>query len=205
VRLDFVNLLPPRDRELTCFRLLLSAWEMLNRQRADAAIALHAIAELAEARAQVSMCESAAGAFMRLGEQQRREMTDSQGKRLYDLSISCEQAANIAIRLMAIDRNQSDPVLGWAIRGLAGLELMRSSAQGLFDVWFAAIEAKGQSESIEALQASLLYLRAGPRPALNDPRHEERLARVRAARAAHPLRAQSSRGRNHRGIHVAGR
>ena len=96
MRLDFVNLFPPRDRELTCFRLLLSAWEMLNRQRADAAIALQAIAELAEARAQVSMCESAAGAFMRLGEQQRREMTDSQGKRLYDLSISCEQAANIA-------------------------------------------------------------------------------------------------------------
>ncbi len=77
VRLDFVNLLPSRDRELTRLRLLLSTWEMLNRQRADAAIAPQAIAALAEARAQLSRCGSAAAAFMRLGEQQHREMTDS--------------------------------------------------------------------------------------------------------------------------------
>ena len=181
VEIDHFELLPARGIEAARFRLMLSAWEMLNRQRQAAAHAPAANAELDEAYAQLATCESVAEEASKYSRERRMRMTEGQRRRLVYLGIACEQAAQIGARMMASP--EAEAVLGRALHGIAQLDAFRANAQDLFDAWFAALEAKGSSgKSLEALEASLLYIESGPRYADNDPKREQREARIKLAR-----------------------
>ena len=177
------ELLPARDIETARFRLLLSVWEMLNRQRRDADQVIPPEQELAEARVQLAMCESLAEQLAKFSREQLQRVSEVQRHRMSDLRISCERAAQIGTRMVKASPSEAEPLLGRALRALARMDAIRTNGQELFDAWFAALAAKGRGESVEALDAGLLYLRAGPHPGKDDPKRELRDARVSATRA----------------------
>lgn len=183
VKLDFVELMPEREVETARFRLLLSAWEMLNRQRHAAAHPPDPAAELPEARAQLALCTSVAREAATLTRNQRIALSEAQRRRMRYLGISCEKAAHIGARMVEVQAEEAEALLGASLRALATLEAFRSNAEELFDAWFAALEANGHGEGPEALAAALLYLRSAPRYAADDPQRAQREERVRTARA----------------------
>jgi hypothetical protein len=179
--LEFTEVMPARDVERARYRLLLSAWDLLDRQRQDALQAPAPARNLADARAQLAMCEQVAAEAAALPPDRRMRLTQDQRHRMGYLSIACVQAALIAAAAAKADASAAEPLLARALKGMSTLDAFRADAAALFDAWFAAMEAKGRGESVDALEAHVLYLRA-VRLAPNDPGREARDRRVQAAR-----------------------
>lgn len=171
VVLEFTDLPAPREREAARLRLFLSAWDTLERMRAEATQAPPVDAELAEARAQLAVCDAlpgpaAGGARRDLGQ----------------LPLYCMRAARIACALATVAPQEAEPLLARAVSGLVRAGHIPPDAEEMFSAWFATIDRLGQGTSAHALEAVLAYLRAMPRRAEGDPRVATRRERTSAAR-----------------------
>lgn len=182
VTMDF-ELLPARDIETARYRLLLAAWETLNRQRQDADQPVPPARELAQARVQLATCQATAEDIGRFSRDQLARMSDLQRHRVSMQQLSCEQAAQIAARMAKSSPREAEPVLAGALDAMTRMGSIRGHGDALFDAWFAALDGMGRGESVEALRAGLIYVERGPRFAKDDPRNAARDERVVTTRA----------------------
>lgn len=141
-------------------RLLLNAWAMLERQRADALEPRPVSAEIAEARLQARVCTSVTS--------EARRWVDKPGSLPDDVSrtwqgreIPCMKAARIATRLPAELADESERMLGQINESLAAVDDLYSQQRNILDNRLRLIQLlKAEEQSQRWMAAVLGGLRA---------------------------------------------